>query len=158
MDGIGVESIRNKRKQLEKTHKIKKQLDNRKRRYVNGNSTCSLCREEIPFLQKNHLLQHCTGINATPVSLGGVRDYGSFSRRCLEIAEKRMAVTGEGEESATRETPTRAPRLRFGLRDGESLTEVAPRRKRDRCENNTNTSHISSQASTWGDALPHPRG
>jgi len=158
MDGVSVDSIINKRKQLEKTHKIKQPLEKRKRRYVNGNSTCPLCKEEIPFLQQTNLLQHCTGVRSTPVSLSGMRDYGSFSRRCLEIAEKRLAMEREAVESPRPEQPTRVSRLRFGLLDGESLTEVAPRRKRRRRDNSLNESLESSQASTWGDALPPLRG
>ena len=124
-------------KALTKTHQIKKSTDRRKRRYLNSNSICTLCHEEIPLLQQNHLMQHCRGLKSTPVLFDCHKDLRSFSKRCLEIADKRLE-TATGLHTTPSRTATRIPQLQFGARAGESLSEVAPRRKRLRLNNQTN--------------------
>ena len=56
------QSYRQKVASLQKMHVIRPSKDRRKRRFTNSNSVCSVCREEVPLTQTNHLLQHCTGI------------------------------------------------------------------------------------------------
>jgi len=141
-------TIDQKRKDLAKTHQIKQPTDRRKRRYQNSNSVCTICNEEIPLLQENHLLQHCTGLKSSPVSLDINKDLRSFSKRCLEIADERLKSA-----HGLQVTPTRTARPRFGSRDGESLTEVAPRRKRARLTRSTNSTHMSLRSSVRRDAL-----
>ena len=81
-------------------------------------------------MQSHHLLQHCSGLLSTPVTLDHHKDLRAFSKRCLEIADKRL-----GQQAGLACTPergaTRDPPMIFGRKDGESLSEVAPGVKRD---------------------------
>ena len=126
-----IDTIEEKRAKLAKTHRIKPSSDRRKRRYENSSSICALCHEEVPLMQSHHLLQHCSGLLSTPVTLDHHKDLRAFSKRCLEIADKRL-----GQQAGLACTPERGamrdPPLVFGDKDGESLSEVAPRRKKRR--------------------------
>ena len=121
---------------LRSKNKVKPPINPRKRRYSDSTSKCYLCHEKIPLAQKNHLLQHCPAILSPPAVLGEIRDYGKFSTRCLEIAEKRLKLT---ENDATCRDESTSPTIEiqpeWGQRDGESITEANTRRKRQRREN-----------------------
>ena len=108
VNGTHIDTILQKRASLAKLHKIKPSTDRRKRRFNNSNSTCTLCNEEVPLLQENHLLQHCTGLFSTPVILGDNKDIRAFSKRCLEIADKRLEVVTNLHMTPT---ATRVPQL-----------------------------------------------
>ena len=152
VNGTNIDTIIQKRASLAKLHKIKPSTDRRKRRFTNSNSICTLCNEEVPLLQENHLLQHCTGLASTPVILGDNKDMRSFSKRCLEIADKRLETARNLHTTPSR-TATRVQPPQFGQRAGESLTEVAPRRKRARLTISTNSTHMSLRSSVRRDAL-----
>ena len=127
------QSYRQKVASLQKMHVIRPSKDRRKRRFTNSNSVCSVCREEVPLTQTNHLLQHCIGIMATPPVVDSNRDLRAFSKRCIEIAQKRLKPSSIATSTPTRAgIPTRVAPLRWGLRDGESISELNPREKRVR--------------------------
>ena len=124
--------IRSKRASLSKINRIKPPVDKRKRRFSDSESVCSLCQESVPLSQKQHLLHHCRSLKSNPAHVGHVRDYRAFSKRCFEIAEKRLKVDSPHNADVIHDAPTRTPGQEWGSDDGESLSEVAPRRKRNR--------------------------
>ena len=124
--------IRSKRVSLSKINRIKPSVDKRKRRFSDSESVCSLCQESVPLSQKQHLLHHCRSLKSNPAHVGHVRDYRAFSKRCFEIAEKRLKVDSPHNADVIHHAPTRTPGQEWGSDDGESLSEVAPRRKRNR--------------------------
>ena len=113
-----IDSLEEKRAKLAKTHRIKPSNDRRKRRYMNSNSTCVLCHEEVPLMQNNHLLQHCKSLISTPVTLDHHKDLRAFSKRCLEIADRRLEQQA-GISCTPLRSATRNPQILFGEKDGE---------------------------------------
>ena len=117
---------------LEKFNRVKINKCKRKRRYQNSADVCRICGEEVPFHQKSHLLQHCSGINATPVVVEDVTDYGALGRRCFEISQRRSEV--RNITLVTPGTPQRSRAVGWGWRPGQRLSEVNPRTKRPRLD------------------------
>ena len=110
------EKIRN----LKEKNKIRDSNDKRKRRYTNPNNFCKYCCQEIPREQKNHLMQHCSGLSTTPVIRSDVVDLRATARRCLEIA-----CAGK-----LKLKPSSVRKRKWGELDGESLAELTPKRHR----------------------------
>ena len=106
---------------LMKTNKISISNNKRKRRYINPNNTCKLCLQEIPRSQRHHLYQHCDAVTATPPVGGKHIDLRAAAKRCLAIVQQNRQLDV---------TPTNTKKRTWGDRDGESLGEVTPRRKR----------------------------
>ena len=105
---------------LKKNNRIRHSNDKRKRRYTNPNNFCKHCNQEIPREQKHHLMQHCTGLSTTPVLKSHITDLRATARRCLEIA-----CGGKPN--------LKSPAIRkrkWGELDGESLSELTPKRQR----------------------------
>ena len=115
---------------LREQGKLQRQRCKRKKRYVNSEEKCVNCGEIVPLHQKSHLLQHCIGIDATPVVMEDVADYGALAKRAFAIAKRRL------ESNSVRllndSTPRRVQNPEWGTRPGESLSELNPRRKRPR--------------------------
>ena len=129
-----------KLRNLRECGKLQKRRCKRKKRYVNAEEKCAYCGKMVPLHQNNHLLQHCTGINATPVIVEDITDYEALAKRAFLIAKRRLESNTVRLVSDT--TPKRARRSAWGELPGESLTELNPRSKRPRLNFQQNSENI----------------
>ena len=107
---------------------------------MNSDEKCQTCGKIVPLHQENHLLQHCSGIGATPVVIDEIVDYKALAKRAFAIGKRRL------ESNSVRilndSTPKRIRRAEWGDRAGESLAELDPRTKRPRLNFQNNTQNF----------------
>ena len=128
--GSSIVCRKDKLENLRRTGKLQKQVDKRKRRYVNADLECDFCGEVVPLHQRNQLLQFCRGIKVTPVVPESITDYGALARRAFAIGKRRLESNSIRLIANT--TPQRSNIRIWGERPGESISELNPRRKRPR--------------------------
>ena len=117
---------------LNKFNRVRVNKCKRKRRYSNATDICRICGEEVPFHQKSHLLQHCSGVTSTPVVVENITDYEALGKRCFEIGKRR--IEDSKIKLRTPGTPQRSRAVGWGWRPGQRLSEVDPRTKRPRLD------------------------